>query len=294
MHGRFFPPCAGACNVRGKRRRLGQHLLRDPRVTDQIVEAVPPAPAPLLEVGPGDGALTERLARLDRPLAAIELDPAMAHRSRRRLEQVGASERCAVLEGDILDADPAEALAAVAAAPPYGLVGNLPYAITSPLLRRFLSGGVAPPEFMVVMVQWEVARQMCAPPGKRSLLSIAVQFYAEAELLFAVEREAFQPPPEVRSAVVRLTRRAAPPTEVASEERFFEVVRAGFRTPRKQLHNSLSQGIWLDPGGATPWLEACGIDPARRAGTLTMDEWGRLAAYREARMSGQTASGTGG
>ena len=268
--------------MKGKRRRLGQHLLRDPRVIEQIAEAVPAAPEPLIEVGPGDGALTGRLAQLERPLAAIELDPAMAHRARRRLDRGGAGGRCMVIEGDILDADPVEALAAVAAAPPYGLVGNLPYAITSPLLRRFLSGAAARPEFMVVMVQWEVARQMCAGPGKRSLLSIAVQFYAEAELLFAVEREAFQPPPQVRSAVVRLLRRSSPATEVASEERFFEVVRAGFRTPRKQLHNSLSQGIWLEPGGAGPWLEACGIDPARRAGTLTIEEWGRLAAYREA------------
>lgn len=267
--------------MRRKKPRLGQHLLRDERVAERIVESVPDAPGPLLEVGPGDGALTERLAGLGRPLAAVELDSAMAERTRRRLDRAGAPPGCAVVEGDILDVDPSAALAAAGAGPPYGLVGNLPYAITSPLLRRFLSEVDARPEFLLVMVQWEVARQMCAPAGKRSLLSIAVQFYAEAELLFAVERDAFSPPPDVRSAVVLLRRRAAAVAEVADEERFFEVVRAGFRTPRKQLHNALSQGIWLPSGAAAPWLEACGIDPSRRAGTLTIEEWARLAAYRD-------------
>lgn len=270
--------------MRRKKPRLGQHLLRDERVIERIIAAVPDAPAPLIEVGPGDGALTERLASTGRPLAAVELDAAMAERARRRLDRAGAPAGCAVIEGDILDVDPGAALAAAGAEPPYGLVGNLPYAITSPLLRRFLSEVGARPEFLLVMVQWEVARQMCAPAGKRSLLSIAVQFYAEAEVLFAVEREAFSPPPQVRSAVVLLRRRSRAPAEVADEARFFEVVRAGFRTPRKQLHNALSQGIWLPAGSAAPWLEACGIDPARRAGTLTIEEWARLAAYRDEHM----------
>ena len=267
--------------MRRRKPRLGQHLLRDARLIEQIIDSVPESPAPLIEVGPGDGALTEGLAATGRPLAAIELDSALAERTRRRLDRAGAGTGCVVIDGDILDVDPIAALAAAGAEPPYGLVGNLPYAITSPLLRRFLAEVVPAPEFLLVMVQWEVARQMCAPAGKRSLLSIAVQFYAEAELLFAVEREAFSPPPDVRSAVVLLHRRAAAPAEVADEERFFEVVRAGFRTPRKQLHNALSQGIWLPAGAAAPWLEACGIDPSRRAGTLTIEEWARLAAYRD-------------
>ena len=158
----------------------------------------------MLEVGPGDGALTARLAVLGRPLAAVELDPAMAHVSRRRLAELRQPSSAIIIEDDILDIDPAETLAAAGAAPPWGLVGNLPYAITAPLLRRFLAETPSPPEWMLIMVQHEVAQRIAAPQGKRSLLSVSVQFYAEAEYLFAVDRESFNPPPKVRSAVVRL------------------------------------------------------------------------------------------
>lgn len=264
-----------------RRRRLGQHLLRDERVVERILAALPSAPEPMIEIGPGDGALTSPLAALGRPLAAIELDPAMARLARRNLARPPRADRAIVIEGDVLDADPAETLAAVGAAPPWGLVGNLPYAITAPILRRFLAETDAPPEWMLLMVQHEVALRIAAPPGKRSLLSVSVQFYAEPEYLFAVERESFHPPPEVRSAVVRLRRLAAPPVNAPSEARFFEVVRAGFRTPRKQLHNALSQGIWLESGAAQEWLAACEIEPTRRAQTLSLEEWARLAWWRE-------------
>lgn len=266
---------------RSKRRRLGQHLLRDERVLDRIIDALPAQPAPLLEIGPGDGALTERLAALGRPLAAVELDPAMAWQSRRRLSQLQSPSNALVLEGDILDIEPAEALAAVGAAAPYGLVGNLPYAITAPILRRFLAEAEPTPDWLLIMVQHEVARRIAAPPGKLSLLGVSVQFYAEAEYLFAVERESFHPPPEVRSAVVRITRLPAPAVDAPGEARFFEVVRAGFRHPRKQLHNALAQGIWLEEGEAQRWLAECEIDAARRPQTLTLEEWARLAWWRE-------------
>lgn len=276
---------------RSKRRRLGQHLLRDERVLDRIVDALPAQPAPLLEIGPGGGALTARLAALNRPLAAVELDPAMAWRARRQLSQLQPPTSAIVLEGDILDIEPAEALAAVGASAPYGLVGNLPYAITAPILRRFLAEVEPPPDWLLIMVQHEVARRITAPAGKLSLLGVSVQFYAEAEYLFAVERESFRPPPEVRSAVLRIVRRPAPAVDVPSEARFFEVVRAGFRHPRKQLHNALSQGIWLDEGEAQRWLAECEIDPARRPQTLTLEEWARLAWWRE--RSGAPQSPTG-
>ena len=267
--------------TRQRRQRLGQHFLRDERVLDRIIDELPDWPLPMLEVGPGDGALTARLAVLGRPLAAVELDPAMAHVSRRRLNELRQPSSAIIIEDDILDIDPAETLAAAGAAPPWGLVGNLPYAITAPLLRRFLAETPAPPEWMLIMVQHEVAQRIAAAQGKRSLLSVSVQFYAEAEYLFAVDRESFNPPPKVRSAVVRLDRLPAAPVDVPSEARFFEVVRAGFRTPRKQLHNSLSQGIWLGDGDSRSWLEACEIDPMRRAQTLSLEEWARLAWWRE-------------
>lgn len=275
-------------SARRRRARLGQHLLRDERVLERIIEAVPRQPAPILEVGAGDGSLTARLADLDRPLVSIELDEAMAFRARRRLAADGVERSAVVVEQDILDTDPVEALALVAARPPYGLVGNLPYAITAPILRKFLEDEDEQPAWMLAMVQHEVAQRITARPGKLSLMGVSVQFYAEAELLFAVEREAFDPPPQVRSAVVLLRIRERPAVDVPSVERFFEVVRGGFRSPRKQLHNALAQGVWLPPNGAVEWLEACEIEPSRRPGTLTLEEWARLAWWRDKQMASRS------
>ena len=272
-------------SARRRRARLGQHLLRDERVLERIVEAVPPEPTPILEVGAGDGALTARLAELSRPLVSIELDEAMAFRARRRLATLNLERSAVVVEQDVLETDPLEALALVAAQPPYGLVGNLPYAITAPIFRKFLEEEHERPSWMLAMIQHEVARRVTASPGKLSLMGVSVQFYAEAELLFAVEREAFDPPPQVRSAVVLLRIRERPAVDVPSVERFFEVVRGGFRSPRKQLHNALAQGVWLPPNGALEWLEACEIEPTRRPGTLTLEEWARLAWWREEQMA---------
>lgn len=266
---------------RRRRARLGQHLLRDDQVLDRIVEAVPEHPRPILEIGAGDGILTERLAHLGRALASVELDEGMAFRARRRLANNASDARSVVIEQDVLEVDPAEALATVAANPPYGVVGNLPYAITAPIFRKFLEEEAQRPEWMLVMIQHEVAQRVTARPGRLSLIGISVQFYADAELLFPVERESFDPPPQVRSAVVMLRLRDQPAVSVPSVERFFEVVRGGFRSPRKQLHNALSQGVWLPPGGANEWLAACDIDPARRPATLTLEEWARLAWWRE-------------
>ena len=267
------PPAAGR-----RRPALGQHFLRDAAVRDAILDAVPDDGLPILEVGPGRGVLTTGLAASGRPLVAVEYDEALAEWLRPRLP---ARDDLRILHGDILDVSVREALAAIGLTPPAGLVGNLPYAITAPLLRRMLSADPDPPPWLVVMLQREVAQQVVAPPGKRSLLSVSVQFYAQPEYLFDVEPRAFDPPPAVRSAVLRMRRRPSPPVDVPSEARFFEVVRGGFAFPRKQLHNTLARALWLEPGAAAPWLHACEIDPTRRAATLTLEEWARLAWARE-------------
>lgn len=261
------------------RPRLGQHFLRDDVVRDRIIEALPRDDLPIIEVGAGQGVLTGPLAALGRPLVAVELDERLANVTRGLLRD---RPRCRVVSGDILDLSAADLLAEVDAAPPYGLAGNLPYAITAPLLRKFLSEDAAPAQWLLVMLQREVAEQVVAEPGKRSLLSISVQFYAQPEILFRVGREAFEPLPKVRSALLLIRRRAAPCVAIPSEARFFEVVRAGFRAPRKQLHNALSLGFCLPEGEARRWLERCEIDPVRRPGTLTLEEWARLTREREA------------
>ena len=258
--------------------------------------AVPADGRPFIEVGPGDGVLTEPLVALGRPLAAVELDRGLAALVRHRLEGLPAARVAApwaVIEADVLDVDAREALAAVGAAPPYGVVGNLPYAITSPLLRKFLSTEPSPPAWLLVMMQREVAQQVVAPAGKRSLLSVSVQYYAEAEMLFTVEREAFRPAPAVRSAVVRIERLPAARVAAPSEARFFEVVRAGFRAPRKQLHNALAQGLGLTADEAKRWLSECDIDSGRRPATLTLEEWARLAWWWERSGSAAVAAPKG-
>ena len=266
--------------ARGSRKSpLGQHFLRDTAVIDRILAAVPDDGLPLIEIGAGDGTLTLPLAQLGRPLAAVELDLRLSRSTDRALT---AYSNAHLVQGDILDLAPARLLTGMRATPPYGLVGNLPYAITAPIFRRFLSQPEHRPRWMLVMVQYEVALQVVAPPGKRSLLSLAVQLYADPHLLFPVDRAAFEPPPpQVRSAVLYIPLRDAMPVALPSEDRFFEVARAAFRAPRKQLRNALSLGFSIPTAASDTWLRTSGIDPRRRAGTLTLEEWAALAWTRE-------------
>ena len=274
-------------NARGTRKPpLGQHFLRDAAVLDRILAAVPNDGLPLIEIGAGDGTLTLPLAELGRPLTAVEYDNRLARPTARAL---AGHPNARLIEGDILDLSPAQLLVgnhalpgvSLGVAPPYGLVGNLPYAITAPIFRRFLSQPQHRPCWMLVMVQHEVALQVVAPPGKRSLLSLSVQLYATPQLLFQVDRTAFEPPPQVRSAVLFIPLRDGPAVDIPSEARFFEVARAAFRMPRKQLRNALSLGFAMPASQAEAWLNSCAIDFTRRPGTLAIDEWAALAWARE-------------
>jgi 16S rRNA (adenine1518-N6/adenine1519-N6)-dimethyltransferase len=135
---------------------------------------------------------------------------------------------------------------------------------------------------MVFMLQREVAESMAGRPPRMSLLATTVQYFAEVELLFRVPPQSFYPPPKVDSAVVRLISRARPAVDVESEQDFFNIVRAGFSSPRKQLHNSLARGTWLEAGAAPEILERAGIDPARRAQTLSLNDWAAVyEAWRQ-------------
>ena len=206
----------------------------------------------------------------------------MAFRARRRLASQGIDRSVVVVEQDVLETDPVEALALVAAQPPYGLVGNLPYAITAPIFRKFLEEEDEQPAWMLAMIQHEVAQRITANPGKLSLMAVSVQFYAEAEMLFSVEREAFDPPARRSDrpwscCESETARRLTFPASSASlkSSAADSAVRASSYITR------LSQGVWLPPNGAIEWLEACEIDPSRRPGTLTLEEWARLAWWRE-------------
>lgn len=272
-------PAAPAVVGRTPKKRLGQHFLVDQAILRRIVAAGELTPATVVvEVGPGLGVLTAELLDHAGRVIAVEIDQDLCVHLTKRF---GGRPNFHLICSDVLQVPPGEILRQGSASPPYVMVGNIPYYITAPILRHFLETST-PPERLVVMVQWEVAQNLLARPGSMSLLAVAVQFYAEPQLVTRVPPEAFYPPPEVESAVVRLDVRERPAVTVGDDVAgFFSVVRAGFRTPRKQLHNALPQGLWLERGEAPMLLEEANIDPTRRAQTLSLEEWGRLwQAYR--------------
>jgi 16S rRNA (adenine1518-N6/adenine1519-N6)-dimethyltransferase len=157
---------------------------------------------------------------------------------------------------------------------PYKVVANLPYYITSPVLRHFLEASVKPTT-MIVMVQKEVAEAIVAGPGQRSLLSISVQFYGKPVIIDRVPASAFYPTPEVDSAILRIDVYSRPAVDV-DEEGFFRMVKAGFTATRKQAVNSFMKGLGLPRDRVLELLQKAGIDPKRRAETFTLEEWARL------------------
>lgn len=256
---------------------LGQHFLAADWVYDAIVSASDLLPQDVvLEVGPGLGTLTRRLAERAGRVLAVELDRKMLTIL---TETLADRPNVEVVQGDILALDTVTELCTrlgiAPAALRYKVAANLPYYITSNALRHLLGAAVRP-ELLTVMVQREVAERILAQPGDLSLLAVGVQVYGRPELICHVPPSAFIPPPKVASAVLRIQVHPAP---LVSEERldaFFAVVRAGFGQKRKQLHNSLVAGLHADPRRVGAALAAADIAPTRRAQTLSLEEWARL------------------
>ena len=253
---------------------LGQHFLTDYAVVNRIVAAAGLGPdTTVIEIGPGLGMLTERLAPAAGRVIAVELDTALAARLRER-----ATANVTVVEADALTVEPERLLESAGLRPdsPYMLAGNLPYNVGTAIVRRFLEA-TQPPQRMVVMLQKEVAESVAAPEGELGLLGVSVQVYAGAHKLFNVPPRAFYPPPRVTSAVVRLDVRETPLVAPEDRDRFFRVVRAGFSAPRKQLRNTLAQGLGLAPAVVTVAIEAAGLRPDLRPQQLRVEDWLRLA-----------------
>ncbi len=227
---------------------------------------------PVVEIGPGLGSLTEVLLDRGARVSAVEVDPGMCEHLARRFEGRPAFH---LLCADVLSVSPAAILNAGRFEPPYSVAGNLPYNIAAAAVRRFLEADPRPRR-IVVMVQREVAQSMAARPGEMSLLGLSVQLYADARVLFTVPPSAFYPPPRVQSAVVRLDVAAEARAGVTDAAAFFRVARAGFSTPRKQLRNSLATGLRIPGAEAQRLIERAGIDPARRPGDLSLEEWAAL------------------
>ncbi len=257
------------------RKALGQHFLIDELILSQIADAAAlTSDDVVLEIGAGPGGLTEELAKRGAVVVAVEIDEELAAATRERLS---GYDRLHVLAADILDFAPAELLDEVGVQAPYIAVGNLPYYITQPIVRRLLESEPAPVR-IVVLVQREVAHRMVGGPGRESLLSLSVKVYGVPRLLFDVASTAFWPPPKVQSAVVEITRLDRPSVDLSPEELvvFFHLLRAGFAQPRKQIHNVFSEELTIEPAQVRDALTAAGIDPVARAQHLDLADWERL------------------
>jgi 16S rRNA (adenine1518-N6/adenine1519-N6)-dimethyltransferase len=249
------------------RKRFGQHFLHDPAVIRRIIEAVHPTPGQrLVEIGPGEGALTMPLLEHGGRLTVIELDRDLAARLAARPE---AQHQLTVLQGDALKLD----LAGLAApGERLRLVGNLPYNVSTPLLFRFIAqAGVI--DDMHFMLQREVVERMAAPPGSKTYgrLSVMLAAACRIEALFDIGPGAFRPPPQVWSSFVRLEPWRKPPFTIADGARFAEVVRRAFGQRRKTLRNALAGLVDEDA------IRAAGCDPGARAETLPAEAFARLA-----------------
>lgn len=273
------------------RKELGQNFLTDPVHLAKIVDVAGLTPSDtVLEIGPGPGTLTRLLAEQAGRVIAVELDPHMVTLLK---NEYGHLKNLIVVEADILQTDlsrlirsaeNSEQVSLVNGRPPipnprpstYKVVANLPYYITSAVIRHLLEA-TPQPERVVVTVQKEVAQRMVAKPGQMSLLAVSVQFYGQPSLAHHIPAGAFYPVPKVDSAVVRIDTFAQPVVAVADTDHFFRVVKAGFGQKRKQLKNSLAAGLAKPIPAVIEALTRANIDPTRRAETLSLEEWGRLA-----------------
>ena len=259
---------------------LGQNFLIDDGFLSRIVAGASPDKGDrILEIGPGMGFLTEKLAAAAGSVTAVELDETLCTILREVFE---GEEHIEILHEDALKLDfaaLAERTAQKGFGRPFKIVANLPYYITTPLLFYFLDHREYWSE-MVIMVQKEVAERVVASPGGKDygVLTLMTAFDADAEILLQVPASAFEPRPSVDSAVLRLVRRDAPPFAVTDKKAFRSLVKAGFGQRRKTLSNALkNSGLFPDKTSAGSLLEKCGIDGGRRGETLSFEEYAALA-----------------
>lgn len=248
------------------RHGLSQNFLADPDVLDAILaEADPATGRRVLEIGPGLGLLTAGLLDAGAVVTAVELDHGLAAFLAERFDGIDALR---LIEGDALDQDLTRLVE-----PPYDVVANLPYHITSPILHALL-GAPPRPARLVLMVQREVAERIAAPPGKMSYLSVFVQYHARVRIGFLVPAAAFEPEPAVESAVIVVEPYDADDRlDPVAEDELWRLVQAAFRERRKMIHNVLSRQLPLDADRVTGALETAGIAPDRRPQTLAVGEW---------------------
>ncbi|PIR73269.1 MAG: ribosomal RNA small subunit methyltransferase A [Candidatus Moranbacteria bacterium CG10_big_fil_rev_8_21_14_0_10_35_21] len=270
------------------KKNLGQNFLKTNSIVKRIIESANlSADDFVIEVGPGEGVLTEELAKKAGKVLAIEIDHTLIKPLQKKFEN---KKNVEIINADILKINLPELLGHEMSK--YKVIANLPYYITSPIIRLFLETET-PPQEMILMVQKEVAERIVASPseipaesrsakrisrgkpGQMSILAVSVQYYAKPEILFEVGKENFDPIPEVDSAVIKITNSECGIPN-AETKKFFRVVKAGFSAKRKTLINNLSSSLHLEKKAVEEKIKAVGLKPTARAQELSVDDWEKI------------------
>jgi len=254
-------------------KKLGQNFLQDPFALEAIASAAEiKSSESVLEIGPGLGSLTRYLSEVARRVIAVELDEDLIT----PLKEVTAGYRnIEIIHGDILRIHPND----LTLEPGYLAVANIPYYITSAIIRHLLENEPKPRR-LVLTVQKEVAKRICALPGDMSLLALSVQVYGDPKIVKNIPAGAFFPAPTVDSAVLCIDIYPSSKIQPDQLETFFKLIKAGFSQKRKTLRNSLSSGLHISAAGAKELLDKANIDPMRRAETLSIEDWERLCTHK--------------
>lgn len=246
--------------------RLGQNFLNDSAVLEKIIKASELKKTDfVMEVGPGKGVLTEQLAKYAAKVVAIELDDKLIPELQKKFAETKNVE---IIHEDILKINIPKLVESS-----YKIIANIPYYITSPIIRLFLEQEIQPQEIFL-MIQKEVAERIVAKAGKMSILTVSVQYYAQAEIMFFVSKNSFSPVPKVDSAIIKIVPNKKFEKEI--DKKFFRVVKAGFSAKRKTLINNLSASLQLEKNFVAEKLKTAGLQPTVRAQELKISDWKRL------------------
>lgn len=251
------------------RKGLGQNFLVDHNALKKIVSSAEVTTEDhVLEIGAGLGSLTRLLGAAAGTVKAVEIDQRLVPVLR---EVVGGFSNIEVVQGDILELDPGK----LVGKPGYVVVANIPYYITSAIIRHLLENEIKPAR-LVLTIQREVAERICAEPGDLSLLALSVQVYGRPFINGIIPAEAFHPVPNVDSATLRIDMHPQTLFNDKQREQFFRLIHMGFAQKRKMLRNTLAAGLHVSGEEAAAYLSAAGVDPERRAQTLDLAEWKTL------------------
>lgn len=256
------------------KKSLGQNFLKDTAIIEKIIQVSEIKPDDfIIEIGPGLGILTEKLVQKAKKVIAIEIDSHLVQELRNKFKNCQNLE---IINADILKINLPELLEKNnITAFEYKVIANLPYYITSPIIRLLLEAKYQPKE-MILMVQKEVAERITARPGEMSILSVSVQYYASAQKLFDVKKESFSPIPEVDSSIIKI--KPYSPNKNKNETKiFFSLVKAGFSSRRKTLANNLFSSLKINKRKIENYLESLGLYPMTRAQELSLENWEKLA-----------------